>query len=56
MGISGFNKMMQKEFKKSFAQPKSDGGLHYKNNNNNKKDNNNNNKDNNNNNIVTRFT
>ena len=35
MGISGFNKMMQKEFKKSFAQPKSDGGLHYKNNNNN---------------------
>lgn len=35
MGISGFNKMMQKEFKKSFAQPKSDGGPQYKNNNNN---------------------
>jgi len=40
MGISGFNKMMQKEFKKSFAQPKSDGGLHYKNNNNNNNNNN----------------
>ena len=37
MGISGFNKMMQKEFKKSFAQPKTDGGKNYK-----KKNNNNN--------------
>ena len=35
MGISGFNKMMQKEFKKSFAQPKTDGGKNYKKNSNN---------------------
>ena len=41
MGISGFNKMMQKEFKKSFAQPKTDGGKNYK-----KKNNNNNNRSN----------